>query len=42
MSYSERIANLFAERKTPDITERASKASMDSKRQVNSKSRSGY
>lgn len=42
MSYSQRFSNIWAERKTPDITERGSKASNDSKRQhKNSGSRAG-
>ena len=32
MSYSQRFSNIWAERKTPDITERCSKASNDSRK----------
>lgn len=42
MSYSQRFSNIWAERKTPDITERGSKASNESKRNnKNSSSRAG-
>ena len=41
MSYSQRFSNIWVERKTPDMTERASKASNDSKRNYkNSKNQS--
>lgn len=42
MSYSQRFSNIWADRKTPDVTERCSKASIDSKKQYkNSTSRAG-
>jgi hypothetical protein len=42
MSYTERRNNIYAERKTPEINERNSKASHDStNRANNSKSRQG-
>ena len=32
MTYSQRFSNIWAERKTPDVTQRCSKASNDSKK----------
>ena len=41
MSYSQRFSNIWAERKTPDVTEKGSKASNDSRKyQTNKNSRS--
>lgn len=42
MTYSQRFSNIWAERKTPDVVERCSKASNDSKKPFkNNGSKSG-
>lgn len=41
MSYTQRRSSVYGDRKTPDITERNSKASHDSQRNTNCRSRGG-